>query len=95
MKRIIKNILPLFIILFLFTAGLIIPHHSYGRVEICKQETFGGPGDDPNISTEPLKTDSSYETTTANKDNYKEIEEISILKLHIKVLFNQLTGLIF
>ena len=80
--------------LSLITAGLIIPHHSYGRVEIYKQEAFGGPGDDPNISVYPLKTDSSYETTAVTKDNYKELEEVSILKLHIKILINQLAGFI-
>lgn len=94
MQRIIKHILPLFIILSLITAGLIIPHHSYGRVEIYKQEEFGEPGEDPVLSPKPLETDSSYETTAVTKDNYKELEEVSILKFHIKILINQLAGFI-
>ncbi|MBD3424371.1 MAG: hypothetical protein GF417_08040 [Candidatus Latescibacteria bacterium] len=95
MKRIIKNILPVFIILSLIITGIVIPQNIQGRVWFTQEETFGEPGEDPVLSPEPLITESGGENVNIAEDDYKEIEEMSILKIHFKLLFNQLTGLIF
>jgi len=73
----------------------MIPHNIQGRVWFKQEETFGDPMDDPNISTDPDMTENDSEPTVASVIENRNWKEVSVIKIHLKFIINQLTGLIF
>ena len=51
--------------------------------------------DDPNISTDPDMTENDSEPTVASVIENRNWKEVSVIKIHLKFIINQLTGLIF
>jgi len=92
----LKNMVSIIVILNVLICCLIIPEVGNARVYIRKEESFGAPGEDPNISTIPLNTEENSEITVAlSGEPELQRKNISLLKLHMKIIFNQLTDLLF
>ena len=98
MKVFIKNIIPVVIILSIVTSSILIPSDLNARYEIKKEESerLGEPGEDPRISTDPLSGGESAETSVASPNkSLPESKDVSLVVIHLKILFNQLTIFIF
>ena len=96
MKDPLKNIVSIIVILNVLICCLIIPEVSNARVYIHKEESFGAPGEDPNISTSPFNTGENPEITVAlSGESELQRKKISLLKFHMKIIINQLTYLLF
>ena len=98
MKVFIKNIIPVVIILSIVTSSILIPSEINARYEIKREvsERLGEPGEDPTISTEPFSGGESAEISVAPSDSsLPESKDVSLVVMHLKMLFNQLTIFIF
>ncbi|MBD3425135.1 MAG: hypothetical protein GF417_11930 [Candidatus Latescibacteria bacterium] len=94
MRDLMRSILPIIIIISIFSTSLIIPADCLARYEIRKEETFGDPGDDPTISIDPLSSSEEETALTASSFESSNIEE-SLLKMNLKMLLNQLANILF
>lgn len=94
MRDLIRSLLPVIIIISIFSTSVIIPANCLARYEICKQETFGDPGDDPTIAPNPLTSSEQESALTATNIEKSDIES-SLFKVNLIILYNQLTNLIF
>ena len=94
MRDLFRSILPILIIITVFATSVIIPANCLARYEICKQETFGDPGDDPTIAPNPLTSSEQESALTATNIEKSDIES-SLFKVNLLILYNQLTNLIF
>jgi hypothetical protein len=95
MRELIRSLLPVIIIISIFSASLIIPANCLARYEICKEETFGEPGNDPNININPLEDNYGNENIVTFDTCCEEQKEISALLLFSKTFINQAINLFF
>ncbi|HMA77452.1 MAG TPA: hypothetical protein VKO43_09090 [Candidatus Krumholzibacteriaceae bacterium] len=96
MKDPLKNIVSIIVILNVLICCLIIPEVSNARVYIRREELFGAPGEDPNIATSTLNAEENSEITVALRgESEVEEEKISLFNLHMKIIINQITYLLF
>lgn len=93
MRDLIRSLLPVIIIISIFSTSLIIPGNCLARYEICKEETFGEPGNDPNIDINPLEDNYGNENRVTSDSCCEEQKEISILLVFSKIFVNQVIGI--
>jgi len=90
MRDLIRSLLPVIIIISIFSTSLIIPGNCLARYEICEEETFGEPGNDPNIDINPLKDNNYSNDNRVTSDLCcEEQKEISVLLVFSKTFINQ------
>jgi len=95
MRDLTRPLLPVIIIISIFATSVIIPANCLARYEICKQETFGDPVDDPHTSVEPLPGAENSETQATSNEITDKINGASIFTIYMQIVFNQLSELIY
>jgi len=89
-KGLINNIIPLVIILSIFTSCILIPSDLNARYEIKREESerLGEPGEDPHIATGPVSSENANVIVTSREDT-------NLCMVHLRIMFNQLIVFIF
>jgi len=90
-----RSLLPIIIIISILATSVIIPADAYARYEIRQEETFGDPGDDPHLATNPLYNIENSEDQATSYENAEKCKKVSIFSMYLKIVFNQLSGLVF